>query len=289
MQARSTLPAVALGALVWLSACNSQEPLTLQEYAKTISAVGSENDACSQEVQREVNDAYNAEAGLPSEEDFAYFTDIVNGWQACLQDGNETLADVQPPAQLTEAHERLISARGDYLTEWRSFTAGLDSFDEFEAMFGAVEGTASAVALQASASAACQIGEILDDEGIEHEVPCQEAETESTEPQGEPEVVLVLADYNTDSSSGECSGALELSQVAAGSNLQVYDGTGDLIAEIELPTPHETEAGCVFELGNPLDVSLDEYAEFTLIPESGAGSGSGSAFDGNRLIITYTG
>ena len=49
------------------------------------------------------------------------------------------------------------------------------------------------------------------------------------------------------------------------------------------------QAGCRFELGDPLGLTGDEYLELTIITEVGGGSGSSVNVEDNQLIFTFFG
>ena len=108
-------------------------------------------------------------------------------------------------------------------------------------------------------------------------------------PEPTTEVVLILADYTVDETTGECSGSGELSEVMEGSRILLIEfANGTEVGSLVLPTGTEENTGCVFELGDPLGLSPTEYGEMIdLVPESGDPNVAVSTnLEGHRVIIT---
>lgn len=108
-------------------------------------------------------------------------------------------------------------------------------------------------------------------------------------PEPTTEVVLILADYTVDETTGGCSGSGELSEVVEGSRILLIEfSNGKEVGSLVLPTGTEENTGCVFELGDPLGLSPTEYGEMIgLVPESGDPNVAISTnLEGHRVIIT---
>ncbi len=75
-------------------------------------------------------------------------------------------------------------------------------------------------------------------------------------PEPTTEVVLILADYTVDETTGGCSGSGELSEVVEGSRILLIEfANGTEVGSLVLPTGTEENTGCVFELGDPLGLT----------------------------------
>lgn len=112
-------------------------------------------------------------------------------------------------------------------------------------------------------------------------------------PEPVAEVVLILADYTADPTTGECSGSGELSEVVEGSHVFLIDtseavvgSTGIEKGSIVLPAGMEIAGGCRFELGDPLGQPPAEYFEILFLPESDPNVGVSANLEGHRVIIT---
>lgn len=110
-------------------------------------------------------------------------------------------------------------------------------------------------------------------------------------PEPPAEVMLVLKEYTVDQSTGECSGAGELSQVVEGSKILVMQvpetaGRPVEIDSVALPAGSEGREGCVFELGNPLGRPVGGYENIDFEPASQRFHFQKSvAFEGHRVIV----
>ncbi len=99
-------------------------------------------------------------------------------------------------------------------------------------------------------------------------------------------MVLILADYTVDETTGGCSGSGELSEVVEGSRILLIEFTnGTEVGSLVLPTGTEENTGCVFELGDPLGLSPTDYFEIDFAPESGSVAYS-QHHEGHRVKIT---
>ena len=108
-------------------------------------------------------------------------------------------------------------------------------------------------------------------------------------PEPTTEVVLILADYTVNETTGECSGSGELSEIVEGSRVLLIEfANGTEVGSLVLPKGTEESTGCVFELGDPLGLSPAEYGErIDLVPESGDPNVAiGTNLEGHRVIIT---
>ena len=106
-------------------------------------------------------------------------------------------------------------------------------------------------------------------------------------PEPTTEVVLILADYTVDETTGGCSGSGELSEVVEGSRILLIEfANGTEVGSLVLPTGTEENTGCVFELGDPLGLSPTEYFEIDFAPESDPNVTTGTNLEGHRVIIT---
>lgn len=109
-------------------------------------------------------------------------------------------------------------------------------------------------------------------------------------PEPPAEVILVLEDYSVDRTTGECSGAGELSPVMEGSKILVLqvpeNGRPVEIDSLALPAGTEGRDGCVFELGSPLGRPVAGYENIDFEPVSQPYYfGKSVAFEGRRVIV----
>lgn len=107
-------------------------------------------------------------------------------------------------------------------------------------------------------------------------------------PEPTTEVVLILADYIVDDTTGECSGSGELSEIVEGSRILLIEfANGTEVGSLVLPTGTEENTGCVFELGDPLGLSPTEYFEIDFAISFGDPNVAMSTnLEGHRVIIT---
>jgi len=90
--------------------------------------------------------------------------------------------------------------------------------------------------------------------------------------------------------------------VAEGSVLFAFDSSGAEVRSMVLPAgieiiegedpsflvfPSEEATGCMFDLGDPLGLEIDEYSQLDLFHESDPDVGQGGTTEGHRLIITF--
>ena len=109
-------------------------------------------------------------------------------------------------------------------------------------------------------------------------------------PEPPAEVMLVLEDYTVDRSTGECSGAGELSHVVEGSQILVLElpeisGRPQEIDSLVLGAGTEGREGCVFELGSPLGLPVAGYENIDFHPVSDPNVPKSVVFEGDRVIV----
>lgn len=110
-------------------------------------------------------------------------------------------------------------------------------------------------------------------------------------PEAPAEVLLILEDYTYDDPpSEECWGSGELSGVVEGSRILLLEepetsGFPTEVGSVVLPAGTERESGCVFELGNPLGGTPDEYGNIDFHPESDPGVGYSVSIEDQRVVI----
>lgn len=111
-----------------------------------------------------------------------------------------------------------------------------------------------------------------------------------TIPEPSAEVALVVEDYTVDQATGECSGAGELSGVVEGSlvSLTEMGAVSTELGTVALPAGVETQDGCSFNLGRPLDLTAFEYSEamLWLSHKSDPDSWQAMDIDGHRVTFT---
>lgn len=109
-------------------------------------------------------------------------------------------------------------------------------------------------------------------------------------PPAPAEVLLVLDVYETAGPEGECSGAGELAGVEEGSEVILFElpevsGMPTEVGSVALGAGMEKDGGCRFELGNPLDLPAESYANIDFLPESDPDVPYSIALEGNHVVV----
>lgn len=117
-------------------------------------------------------------------------------------------------------------------------------------------------------------------------------------PAGPPELYLVIDDYSVDASTGECSGSGEVSGVIADSRLLISDAPlpeeaeeGEGVLAVVLPAGKENSdiaTGCLFALGDPLELEVQDYATLSYWHESDPNVGQGTNVEDHRIFISLS-
>lgn len=105
-------------------------------------------------------------------------------------------------------------------------------------------------------------------------------------PEPPVELAVVLENgYEIDEAAATCWGVGELSELAEDTRLLLVNVNGEELGSVVLPVGSDDE-GCVFELGDPLGLSLSEYSGLHVTFESGEPMSGGMSEDGNRVVFT---